>query len=213
MNGLPPSGLRVIVLAAGFSHRLGQPKALVRVHGLSLLQRTLKLAASLNAARISIVVPRNAARYRVEARSSAPRSSNARGREISFVVNLQRARGLSSSVRRGICAARYSRAVLFLPVDLNNLKERELTRLISRWRATPRCVIARRIGERGATPLLLPRRFFARARRIGGDVGLRELINQLPPHARVLIDMPSAASDIDTPQDLKRARQNFRSRS
>jgi molybdenum cofactor cytidylyltransferase len=213
MNDLPPSGLRVIVLAAGFSHRLGQPKALVRVHGVSLLHRTLKLAASLNAERISVVTPRNAARYRIEARSGAPHGANARGTKIGFVVNLQRARGLSSSVRRGICAARYSRALLFLPVDLNNLKPRELARLVAGWRAAPRCVIARRIGERGGTPLLLPRRFFARARRITGDVGLRELASQLPGDSLVLVDMPSAAPDIDTPQDLKKARQNFRGRS
>jgi len=34
----------------------------------------------------------------------------------------------------------------------------------------------------------------------------------LPAHSRVLVDMPSAASDIDTPQDLKAARRIFRRR-
>jgi molybdenum cofactor cytidylyltransferase len=203
MNGVPPPGLRVVVLAAGLSSRLGKPKALVRVHGVSLLRRTIKLAATLNVARITVVVPRNAARYRIEARGS----------QISFMVNVQRARGLSNSVRRGIFAARYSRAALFLPVDLNNLKQRELARLISRSRAAPRCVIARRIGRRGATPLLLPRWLFDRASRIAGDVGLRELISQLPGECRVLVDMPSAASDIDTLHDLRQARRSFRNRS
>jgi molybdenum cofactor cytidylyltransferase len=203
MNGVPPPGMRVIVLAAGLSSRLGKPKALVHVHGVSLLRRTLELAATLKAARIIVVVPRNAARYRIEARGS----------EAGFVVNLQRARGLSNSVRRGIFAARFSRALLFLPVDLNNLNQRELARLISRWRAAPRRVIARRIGRRGATPLLLPRWLFARASYLAGDIGLRELINQLPREARVLVDMPSAAADIDTPHDLKKARQSFRSRN
>jgi molybdenum cofactor cytidylyltransferase len=207
MSRMPPSGLRVIVLAAGLSARLGRPKALVRVHGVSLLRRTLNLAATLKAARITVVLPRNAARYRIEARGS-----KARGREISFVVNLQRA-ALSNSVRRGISTARYSRALLFLPVDLINLKQRELARLISRWRAAPRCVIARRIGRRGATPLLLPRRLYTRALRIAGDIGLRDLISQLPGEERVLVDMPSAAVDIDTPRDLKEARQRFRSLS
>jgi len=206
MNGIPPPGLRVIVLAAGLSSRLGEPKALVRVHGVSLLRRTLKLAATLNAARITVVLPRNATRYRIEARSS-----KVRGSEIRFVVNLQRA-GLSNSVRRGICTARYSRALLFLPVDLINLQPRELARLISRWRATPRRVIARRIGGHGVTPLLLPRRLYAPALRIAGDVGLRDLISHLPAEERVLVDMPSAAADIDTPRDLKEARQRFRSR-
>jgi molybdenum cofactor cytidylyltransferase len=202
MNDTPPPGLRVIVLAAGFSSRLGKPKALVRVHGVSLLRRTLNLAATLKAARITVVLPRNATRYRIEMR----------GTKAGFVANLQRARGLSNSVRRGIRAARYARGLLFLPVDLYDLKQRELARLIAGWRAAPRCVIARRIGQHGATPLLLPRRFFARALLIAGDVGLRELIRRLPDGESVLVEMPSAAVDIDTPQDLKEARRRLRPR-
>jgi CTP:molybdopterin cytidylyltransferase MocA len=181
---------------------MGKPKALARVHGISLLQRTLHLAATLKPSGIIVVLPRNAARYRIEAR----------GNGISFAVNLQPASGLSGSVRGGLRAARYSRALIFLPVDLNELKQRELARLVSRWRGAPRCVIARRIGRRGATPLLLPHRLFARALAIAGDVGLRELIGQLPDETLVLVEMPSAASDIDTPQDLKEARRRFNRR-
>jgi molybdenum cofactor cytidylyltransferase len=195
--------LQIIVLAAGFSSRLGRPKALARVHGVSLLRSTLELAATLQCAKIIAVVARHSARYRAEAR----------GIDVTFVTNSQRNQGLSSSVRRGIAAARYSPAVLLLPVDLGNLKSRELARLIRRWRAVPRGVIARRIGRIGAAPLVLPRRLYPRALRITGDVGLRELIAQLPAYSRVLVDMPSAASDIDTPQDLKTARRTFRRRS
>jgi molybdenum cofactor cytidylyltransferase len=194
--------LQIIVLAAGFSSRLGRPKALARVHGVSLLRSTLELAATLQCARIIAVVARHSARYRAEAR----------GIDVTFVTNSRRNQGLSSSVRRGIGAARYSPAVLLLPVDLGNLKSRELARLIRRWRALPRGVIARRIGRIGAVPLVLPRRLYPRALRITGDVGLRELIAQLPADSRVLVDMPSAASDIDTPQDLKTARRVFRRR-
>ena len=194
--------LQIIVLAAGFSSRLGRPKALARVHGVSLLRSTLELAATLQCARIIAVVARHSARYRAEAR----------GIDVTFVTNSRRNQGLSSSVRRGIAAARYSPAVLLLPVDLGNLKSRELARLIRRWRALPRGVIARRIGRIGAGPLVLPRRLYPRALRITGDVGLRELIAQLPADSRVLVDMPSAASDIDTPQDLKTARRVLRRR-
>jgi molybdenum cofactor cytidylyltransferase len=195
--------LQIIVLAAGFSTRLGRPKALARVHGVSLLRSACELAAALKCAKIIAVVPCNSARYRAQAR----------GLDVTFVTNSRRHQGLSSSVRRGIAAARYAPAVLILPVDLGNLNGRELARLIWRWRAAPRGVIARRIGRIGAAPLVLPRRFYPRALRITGDVGLRDLIAQLPADNRALVDMPSAASDIDTPQDLKAARRSFRRRS
>ena len=203
MNVTPLLRLQIIVLAAGFSSRLGRPKALARVHGVSLLRSACALAATLKCAKIIAVVPRHSARYRAQVR----------GIEVTFVTNSRRNQGLSSSVRRGIAAARHAPAVLLMPVDLGNLKSRELKRLILRWRAAPRGVIARRIGRIGAAPLVLPRRLYPRASRITGDVGLRDLITQLPADNAVLVDMPSAASDIDTPQDLKAARRTFRSRS
>jgi molybdenum cofactor cytidylyltransferase len=207
MNGVSLPRLQIIVLAAGFSSRLGQPKALARVRGLSLLRRTLLMAATLKCAKIIAVVPRNSTRYR----------SQASRVKVTFIANLRRHGGLSSSVRRGIASARYSPAVLLMPVDLANLKGDELGRLVRRWQAAPRCVIARRIRQSGAAPLgaaplILPRRLYARALGVVGDVGLRELIAQLPPDGRVLVDMPSAALDIDTPQELKAARQTFRTR-
>ena len=203
MNSHCPPQLRVLILAAGFSSRLGEPKAIARIQGSSLLRTALELAACSAPARIIAVVPRNAARYRIEARRL----------DVAFQVNLQRAQGLSSSVRRGISAARYAPAILFLPVDLVNLRRRDLRRLISSWRATRRCVIARRIGRQGGTPLILPRWLYSRGIKLRGDIGLREMVNSLPRAALRLVDLPSAAMDIDTPQDLEAARRRFRGRS
>jgi molybdenum cofactor cytidylyltransferase len=202
MNAAFPRKLQIVVLAAGFSARLGQPKPLARVHGVSLLRRTLEVASSLGADQIIVVVPRNAARYRVEAR----------GIRVRWAVNVRRAQGLSSSVRRGIAAARYAPAVLLLPADLIQLKNRDLFKLAQRWRSAPRRLTARRIGLSGATPAILPRWLFSGASNLKGDVGLRELIRQLPADRRVLVELPSAAGDIDTPQDLREARRRFSTR-
>jgi len=197
--------LQVLILAAGFSSRLGRPKPLVRVRAFSLLRRTLNVAARFAPAKIVVVVPRHAARYRIEAR----------GVEVVFTANPRRAEGLSSSVRRGIVLARYSPALLLLPVDLPALQPRDLARLISRWRAARRCVIARGIGQkdgtlRGGVPLILPRWLYSRALEVTGDVGLRDLVGGLPAPQRVLLNLPSAALDVDTPQDLCAARRRLR---
>ncbi len=208
MNGFPLPRLQVLILAAGFSSRLGRPKALVRVRALSLLRRTLILAAHCAPAKIVVVIPRHAARYRLEAR----------GLEVTFATNPRRADGLSGSVRRGVAAARYSPALLLLPVDLAELQPRDLTRLISRWRAARRRVVARRIGQigqqdaapRGGVPLILPRWLYARAAQVTGDIGLRDLVSGLPASQRVLLTLPSAVLDVDTPQDLRAARYALR---
>jgi molybdenum cofactor cytidylyltransferase len=199
MNATQSRKLQIVVLAAGFSARLGRPKALARVHGVSLLRRTLKVASSLGSDRIIVVVPRNASRYRIEAQ----------GIKLHWTVNARRAQGLSSSVRQGIAAACYAPAILLLPVDLIQLKNRDLFRLVQRWRSAPRRLMARKIELSGATPVVLPRWLYSRASTLAGDVGLRELIGQLPADSRVLVEMPSAALDVDTPQDLKDARRRF----
>jgi molybdenum cofactor cytidylyltransferase len=204
MNSVTLQGLHVLVLAAGFSSRLGRPKPLARVRAFSLLRRTLTVVSHFAPAKIVVVIPRHAERYRIEAR----------GLKVVFAANPRRADGLSSSVRRGISIARYSTALLLLPVDLADLQQRDVARLISRWRASRRCVIARRIGQlgtpRGGVPLILPRWLYPRALRVTGDIGLRDLISGLPALQRVLLNLPSAALDVDTPEDLRAARRRLR---
>lgn len=201
---LPPR-LQVLILAAGFSSRLGLPKALARIRSVSLLRRTLTLAARIAPGGVIVVLPRRAARCRLEARRL----------EVTFASNSRRAEGLSSSVRCAIEQARYSSAVLLLPVDLADLRQGDLARLVSRWRASRRRVIARRIGPpygapHGGTPLILPRWLYSRALAVTGDRGLRELVNALPADRRVLVDLPSAAVDVDTLEDLRAARRRLR---
>jgi CTP:molybdopterin cytidylyltransferase MocA len=99
-----------------------------------------------------------------------------------------------------------------LPVDLAALRLWDMARLVSRWRAARRCVVARRVGRpdeppQGGVPLILPRWLYPRARELIGDQGLREIVNGLAPRHRVLLHLPSAAMDVDTPQDLRAARR------
>jgi molybdenum cofactor cytidylyltransferase len=192
--------LNIVVLAAGFSARLGQPKALARIHGVSLLRRTVTLAAALHAARIIVVVPPAAARYRVQARH----------RNVTLVRNPRRSHGLSSSVRCGLEHAWYCPAVLLLPVDLADLKLHDLRRLVRRWQAAPGRTYAARMGTRGGAPLILPKRLFPRAVRVAGDTGLRGLLAELPPAQREFIELPSARFDVDTATDLAAARRRWR---
>jgi molybdenum cofactor cytidylyltransferase len=193
--------LRIVVLAAGFSARLGKPKALARVHGSSLLSRTVGLLAPFaKSSKIIVVIPPGAARYRV----------GSHAHRVAFVANPKRAAGLSSSVRRGITRARHSAAVLLLPVDLVDLKGRDIARLIARWRGARRSVAARRVQGEAGTPLILPRWLYARALGLAGDQGLRDVVRRLPKDRVSLVTLPSAEADVDTAQDLERARRRVR---
>jgi len=199
MNDPALPTLRIVILAAGFSRRLGQPKALARAHGVSLIRRLTLLLAPFAATRPVIVVPPRAARYKVELR----------GIDVDFAVNPRRAEGMSSSVRRGIALARCASAVLVVPVDLVRLRRRDIALLVHRWRGARRRVAVARFGTHAGAPLILPRWLFTPALRVEGDIGLRELVRRLPAEHLISVSMSAAHADIDTAQDLGSARRRF----
>jgi CTP:molybdopterin cytidylyltransferase MocA len=99
-----------------------------------------------------------------------------------------------------------------MPVDLVALRSVDVKRMLRMWEGNRRKLIARRLGTRGVTPVIVPKRLFRLADTITGDVGLRDLIAGLPPGERRLMTLPSAGLDIDTKQDLSAARRRFGAR-
>jgi molybdenum cofactor cytidylyltransferase len=191
--------LRIVVLAAGLSLRLGKSKALVRIHGMSLLKRTVRLLDGMSKFPIVIVAPPNAARYRVEIMNRPAR----------MLGNPARTAGLSSSVHCGLKACKYSSAVLLMPVDLVNLNRRDTQRLIRRWQGHRRRVVARNIDATPGSPLVLPKWLFPLRAEVTGDRGFRDALLNLPNGTVSLVAMPSASIDIDTAGDLRNARRSF----
>lgn len=197
----PPSQRepRIVILASGFSTRLGAPKALARIHGVSLLARLSRTLAPLSRRPVTVIVPPRSATSRV-----------ARGLGLICLDNPRRERGLSNAVRVAIHHAARSPAVMLLPVDLAELRAAPLSRMLQRWRGHRRQVVARRLGARGVIPLILPRQHFRAAQSLHGDTGLRDWMLTLKSDEVVLMDLPGAETDIDTPDDLVRARRRFK---
>jgi len=209
MKGYQLTQPRVVVLAAGFSQRLGRSKARVRIDGVSLLRRTLQVCASCTTRRPLCILPPRQGSLGAEIR--------ALGADVA--VNTRRAQGLSSSVRLGLARGRYAAAILWLPVDLAELDSRDLVRLQRRWCGARRGVAARRLASgtppqegtpaRGGVPMILPKWAFVEAAAVRGDVGLRDLVAATPALQLRLVALPSAALDVDAPAGLTRARRRY----
>lgn len=195
----PCPTLRIVVLAAGLSLRLGTPKALVRIHGMSLLKRTVRLLDGMSKFPIVVIAPPNAARYRVEIMN----------RPASLLGNRARTGGLASSIHCGLKACQFASAVLLLPVDHVNLNRRDMQRLIRHWQGHRRRVVARDIDATPGSPLVLPKWLYALTAKVSGDRGLRDALRDLHSGAVSLVAMPSAVMDIDTAGDLRNARRSF----
>ena len=196
IKGGAASGLATVILAAGGSTRLGRPKQLVRLRGRTLLERAVSTALRATAGPVIVVVGAEAQRLRsLVARMRAQRAE--------IVHHPGWREGMATSLRRGLDAVpRNARAVLFMIADQPHVDVRSLARLIAAWRRRPSQPAAAAHSGRLGAPAILPRRTFAALRALSGDEGARRVLAASRSVTRV--DLPEAAVDVDTAEDLRR---------
>jgi len=189
-----------VVLAAGRSRRFGgeRPKQLAEIEDRPLVRRVTEAAMSSRLAQV-IVVLGHAARAVEEVLE---------GLDCVRVVNPDHARGLSTSVRRGLAAADpRARAAIFLPADQPWLDAVLIDALLGVYAATGGPIVAPTYRGRRGAPVIFDRQVFAELRALEGDVGGREVLKRRADEVvRLEIGNPRALDDVDTPDDLDRLR-------
>jgi molybdenum cofactor cytidylyltransferase len=198
VSGDAAEGLHAIVLAAGASTRFGSAKQLVRLGGHPLLHTAVARAAEVAGAAVVVVLGANAA-------DLTPLLTHT---QASIVINRDWREGMASSVRAGIARLPSScTAVLLMVVDQAAVTAEDLKRLVGNWRRQPEYIAAATYGDvaGGGTitgvPAVFPRSTFSDLQSLRGDMGARVLLRRNPDRV-VRVPMPSAAIDIDTPEDL-----------
>jgi molybdenum cofactor cytidylyltransferase len=181
----------VIVLAAGDSRRLGQPKQQLRLHGQTLEQRAVALAAATGPAELLLV--RRAA-------DSAPLPT-------SIAPPLRRivapAGGMGRSLAAAVAASQLVNAGwLVLVVDQPGLDGGHLEALLRLWHADPTRPVASAYADTFGVPAVLPWCWREHLLRLDADQGARALL-RAEPELRC-IRAPVLAEDLDRPADLQR---------
>jgi molybdenum cofactor cytidylyltransferase len=185
-----------IVLAAGGSTRMGQPKQLLPVDGQPMLRRVTAAACATELAQIVVVVG---------AHADAVRQALA-GLPVDVVVNEAWAEGMSTSIKAGLSALDSGiQAALIILADQPGLTPDLLNSLVARYYATRAPIIAPFYRDQRGNPVLFDRSLFGELVATEGDQGGRELVLR---HARELgriqVDDPSVLLDVDTRQDYER---------
>jgi CTP:molybdopterin cytidylyltransferase MocA len=187
-----------IILAAGASRRLGQPKQLVAFKGETLLERSMRLAKESGATPVLAVMGANFAAICAS---------------ISFegaipVLNDHWERGISSSIHAGLDEAEVRAAgtpgVLVMACDQPQLSTSHLCALLAAFgeqRAAP-SIIASAYADTRGIPAVFPRVAFRGLRSLHGDKGARSLLAK-PPCEVIAIPFEGGEVDIDLPSDLK----------
>jgi len=180
--------ITALILAAGFSRRLGQPKKDVRLPtGQSLLQHAITTAT---AAGLDVAVTLAA----VEDLGPAVR----------VIAVPDPSEGMSASLRAGVAELEHEpdvHGILVMLLDQYRLTPADLTTLADTWRSTSCQIAAARYNGVVGVPAIFGRSHFHLLAAAKGDAGAREFLRRNHPTLPT-VDLPHAAIDLDTSADV-----------
>ena len=187
----------VIVLAAGGSTRLGQPKQLLTRDGETLVHRAVRLALETSPAQVLVVVGANGDSI----------ASHVADLDCEVVSNRDWQSGLAGSLH---AAGEHLRAavqrVLVLVCDQPALERHHLDALLEGAGAAESACAATVHGDALGVPAVVPRDWFD-AMQAAGDRGFGARLGQQRAAGIFQLHAPELGADIDRPEDLATARQ------
>lgn len=192
---MPGDRVAGILLAAGAATRFGSDKLAADWGGRTLLQHSAAamLDAGLNPV-LTVVQP-----------GVAPPVPE----KVTTVVNNHWRGGMATSVQAGLAALGEDLTVcaaVIAPADQPWCRPEVYRRLLDSFRSSGRSIVIASFDHTLRNPVVLARSQWALADQIEGDTGLSAVVRGLAPFAVECGDVGSAL-DIDTPEDLARARR------
>jgi CTP:molybdopterin cytidylyltransferase MocA len=186
-------GIPAVVLAAGASKRLGEPKQLVMLGGETLLERSVRVAREAGCSPVVVVV---GAYY------PQVLANNILG-DVVTVINDKWEEGMSSSIRLGVqtlgFVAKDAEGVLLMTCDQPAVTVKHLFNLTLKVE-----VKASRYAGKNGVPAFFPAKYFDKLMELKEDAGARELLAKAQYE-----ELENGELDVDTPEDLERAQQLF----
>ena len=192
---IPMKDVAAVIIAAGSSSRLGQPKQLLVFEGETLVERAIRIARDAGTSRVLVVL--GAHRQQIEDRVELS--------DVEIVVNPDWEEGMASSIRAGTQAldrdSSECSAVLLMTCDQPAVTAEHLRSMLAAFERDPDKAVASVYAAKRGIPAIFPREAFADLLALRGDQGARGL---LAGAARTVIEVPLAGGevDIDRAEDL-----------
>ncbi|MGK7934749.1 MAG: NTP transferase domain-containing protein [Xenococcaceae cyanobacterium] len=190
------SSVAAIILAAGASRRMGQPKQLLPYRGQTLLSYVTKCAIASSCSQVIVILGANADKIEPEI-ALLP---------VKIVKNPEWNEGISSSIHCGIAYIKEQylniNGLLFLTCDQPFISPEIIEQLIDVYNSRNKPIIASHYGETIGIPALFDRSLFSELMELKGDRGAKKIINKYQDLADK-IDFPQGKIDLDTLEDYR----------
>jgi len=189
--------LPAVVLAAGASSRMGQPKALLRIGAHTFVGRLLDTLR--DAGLDDILVVTGVHDREIRQALAAPGTPLVR-----IVHNPHHARGQLSSLQAALAAVDHPglEAMLVALVDLPLVRPATVRALVGAWRATRAPVVRPRLGLRHGHPVIFDRAVFDALRTASLETGARGVVRSC---GNAVLDVEvtdeGVCLDVDTPEE------------
>jgi len=181
-----------IILAAGASTRLGEPKQLVEFVGERLLERAVRTAREAGCGPVVVVLGAGAGT--IQAQCSL--------RDATVIHNMEWKEGMASSIRAGVAALPLeTESAIVMTCDQPAVTAAHLQRLMA---AMGNGAVASEYSGRRGVPACFPAVLFAELAQLRGDQGAAKLLQQSPA-----VPLPFGEVDVDTPEGLRSAHVLF----
>lgn len=187
----------IIILAAGSSSRLGQPKQLLKYHGKSLLQNAIDAAVNADADDVIIVLGANAEQVSKEIDKV----------KAVTIINSEWEEGMASSIRNGLNELLFispsTDAVILMVCDQPYVSSNLINDLIKTQKETGKPIVTCDYGETIGPPALFDKSLFHELMKLKGDAGARKII-QHHKNDVAMVSFTKGRIDIDTEEDYGR---------
>jgi len=193
------SRVGAIVLAAGKSTRMGEPKQLLRLGERTVLGQTLENIRDAGVDEVVLVLGSSAETIRQHSPASTFEG-------LKVVVNRDYGQGMASSLRAGLSAAGSQiDAALIVLADQPFVRPETFGQIVDRYRRSEaQIVIPTYKGFRG-NPVLLDRSVFPDVMALGGDIGCRAIFgSHVEGIVKVEVEDVGILLDIDSKDDYER---------
>ncbi|MBN1277669.1 MAG: nucleotidyltransferase family protein [Deltaproteobacteria bacterium] len=186
-----------LVLAAGASTRMGQPKQLLPVDGGTIIERALNEALNSDLDKVVLVLGYHAGRIKKVIKHILINP------KLKVVLNREFRRGMSSSIISGLAEIEdnYDHVMILL-ADMPYINSELINFLLHRYLVSSLHLGAISIKGKRSHPVIISSRFFNELRNLKGDTGARSLFRKYSDQV-CLVEAEGNydEKDIDTPDD------------